>query len=270
MATATERTYHPAACIFPLLDDEQLASLVDDIRERGLQVPILVDRSGRIIDGRNRQTACLLAGVEPRYETCDLDDDAEIAQLVWSLNETRRHLTTGQRAAAATKLDELLEKFRLEAEERQKAGKGADGSGGRGKKKTLGSADPKVSGDAEANKTASKLAAATGVSSASIKRTAAVKKNAPDLFEKIESGELAVNAAYRKMKERQATSEGDDDGGLPEPSGAAMLREVRRANKYIDKCLENVAENMRIAFLTHVSNSVKLRIKGEENARRQG
>ncbi len=153
-------------------------------------------------NGRNRQTACLLAGVEPRYETCDLDDDAEIAQLVWSLNETRRHLTTGQRAAAANKLDELLEQFRDEAKKRQKEAGKHGAKGGRGKKKPLASTDAKGSDAASAKKTSSKVAAVAGVSARSIERTAAVKKNAPDLFEKIESGELTINAAYRQMKER--------------------------------------------------------------------
>jgi len=149
-----------------------------------------------IYQGRNRQTACLIAGVQPRYETCPLEDDAEIVSLVWSLNETRRHLTAGQRAAAAAKMEELLEKFRGEAKRRQKEAGSRGREGGRGRKKPLASIDAKGSDDDHARKTSSKIAAVAGVSARSIERAMAVKENAPDLFEKLEAGELSVWGAF--------------------------------------------------------------------------
>src|SRR5690606_32273872 len=100
---------------------------VEDIREHGLRVPILCDKQGRVIDGRNRQTACVLAGVTPRYETF-AGNDEEVLQLVVSLNHTRRHLDKSQLAACAAKADEFIAAARAEAkrryEERPKGGRG--------------------------------------------------------------------------------------------------------------------------------------------------
>ena len=65
---------HPAAEVFPMLDDEALAELAEDIRENGLRVPIVVDRHGTLIDGRNRLAVCRMAAVEPKFQTFDGGD----------------------------------------------------------------------------------------------------------------------------------------------------------------------------------------------------
>lgn len=89
---------HPAADVFPMLTDTELQELADDIRANGLIYPIVVDSDGRLIDGRNRLTACNLAGVEPRFET--LSDGTDVVSYILSTNISRRHLTKGQQAMA--------------------------------------------------------------------------------------------------------------------------------------------------------------------------
>ena len=88
---------HPAADLFPLLDDEELAILAEDIKRHGLYLPIVLDTEGRILDGRNRARACAIAGVEPRTVVYD-GDRPEL--YVLSANAYRRHMTTGARAMA--------------------------------------------------------------------------------------------------------------------------------------------------------------------------
>lgn len=87
---------HPAAEVFPMLSDEELGELADDIRANGLHQPIVLDIDGLVIDGRNRLSACNLAGVEPRFEEYDGDPIAYI----WGANVHRRHMNKGQEAAA--------------------------------------------------------------------------------------------------------------------------------------------------------------------------
>ncbi|WP_432012648.1 ParB N-terminal domain-containing protein [Streptomyces cucumeris] len=54
----------PTINLFPPLDEDDLNALADDIRENGLQHPIVLDREGRLLDGRERLAACELASVE--------------------------------------------------------------------------------------------------------------------------------------------------------------------------------------------------------------
>ena len=141
---------HPAAPAFRMSDSETLDDLANDIKEFGLREPIVLvaywpdayallrshgfevedgeDISGRdfgpdvndelvnppmvLVDGRNRLTACIQAGVEPVFttdipgNTSGLDsDDPGFDQFVWdwvySKNLHRRHMSQNDKLAAA-------------------------------------------------------------------------------------------------------------------------------------------------------------------------
>jgi ParB-like chromosome segregation protein Spo0J len=100
----TERSAHPVAELFPMLADEELQELAEDIKQRGQLHPIVLDSQGRILDGRNRHAACLLVDVEPQFVTFDGDDPDGYALAV---NIARRHLTTGARAVIAAQAARL-------------------------------------------------------------------------------------------------------------------------------------------------------------------
>jgi hypothetical protein len=55
------KEYHEIAKAFPLMGESQLQDLVADISAKGLRIPITTFE-GKILDGRNRDRACLLAG----------------------------------------------------------------------------------------------------------------------------------------------------------------------------------------------------------------
>jgi ParB-like chromosome segregation protein Spo0J len=63
--SATKRPVHPIADLFPMMTDEELANLAADIKANGLIHPIVVDKDGVLLDGRNRDRACEIAGIEP-------------------------------------------------------------------------------------------------------------------------------------------------------------------------------------------------------------
>jgi hypothetical protein len=89
----------PVADLFPLIPQDELAELAEDIAENGLQEPIViaqVNGEWMLIDGRNRLAACKLAGITPHTRVLESDPTA----YVLSANVHRRHLTKGQQAMA--------------------------------------------------------------------------------------------------------------------------------------------------------------------------
>jgi ParB-like chromosome segregation protein Spo0J len=89
----------PVAALFPMIAADELAELAEDIRENGLQEPIVIAKPNGewlLVDGRNRLAACQLAGITPHYRILDSDPTA----YVLSANVHRRHLTKGQQAMA--------------------------------------------------------------------------------------------------------------------------------------------------------------------------
>lgn len=94
----TEREIHPVAAQFPMLPADELRALADDIKTRGLLNPITTDRDGRILDGRNRLTACKLAGIPPSFTIYAGDDPDGYALAV---NGQRRDLGKGRKAMVA-------------------------------------------------------------------------------------------------------------------------------------------------------------------------
>jgi hypothetical protein len=97
--------FHSYAEIFPLLEDDEIDALADDIKENGLRHVISLYK-GKILDGRNRFLACQKAKVKPHYHKFQGDDDAALTFVV-SANIKRRHLTFEQRALAAARIATL-------------------------------------------------------------------------------------------------------------------------------------------------------------------
>jgi N6-adenosine-specific RNA methylase IME4 len=107
---------HPFASIFPLIGN--LETLADDIKLNGLIYPITLFED-KILDGRNRYRACLLAEVEPQFVNFDNGDPISF---VISSNALRRDLTQSQRAACAVNANELVESVKAEAKKRMSEG----------------------------------------------------------------------------------------------------------------------------------------------------
>jgi ParB-like chromosome segregation protein Spo0J len=100
-----EYEFHPAADLFPMMSDEELVLLGDDMLEHGQREPIILYH-GQILDGRNRYRACVLKGIEPKFRS---ELPADPYAFVASANLHRRHLDASQRAMIADKLAMLRE-----------------------------------------------------------------------------------------------------------------------------------------------------------------
>ena len=97
---------HPIALLFPPLSPDQSRELANDIRQKGLLHDIWLyedtlnggTKSFYILDGRSRNEACVIEGVEPRYQVYTGADPLGFAV---SLNERRRHMSMADRRTLA-------------------------------------------------------------------------------------------------------------------------------------------------------------------------
>ena len=99
--------WHPAAKLFPLMGEKELAQLAEDIRRYRLLHPITLIGE-LVLDGRNRLLACAKAGVEPWFAQFN-DQRMGPVQWVISQNFHRRHLTSSQATTVALEALPLLE-----------------------------------------------------------------------------------------------------------------------------------------------------------------
>jgi hypothetical protein len=103
---------HPDADVFPMMSDDDdksaFTAMVADIEKHGVNEPIVVDRAGLVIDGRNRLKAIaelMKVGKVVDFNIKVSDKDPEqIRAWILSTNLHRRHLTTSQRAMIAASL----------------------------------------------------------------------------------------------------------------------------------------------------------------------
>lgn len=179
---------HPLAELIPSMTDDEFQDLKADIEANGQKLPITIYEK-RILDGRHRYRACRELGVQP---TCQDYEGDEPAAFVLSLNVRRRDLTAGQRAAIAVEFLPELEK-----EARMRQGERSD--------LTSGSTDPEVPKDP--HRARNDAGALVGVSGATVDRARRVKEQAPERFEEVKAGNLAVRAADNEIREKRRAEE---------------------------------------------------------------
>ncbi|NPT36232.1 hypothetical protein [Paraburkholderia xenovorans] len=91
---------HPLSAAFPSFSEDDLAALVEDIRQFGQRESGLVFE-GMVLDGWNRYQACVRLGIEFNYIEFEEEyPGIDPEDYVVSKNLHRRHMTDSQRAAS--------------------------------------------------------------------------------------------------------------------------------------------------------------------------
>lgn len=209
---------HPAADLFPMVEGEELADLCADIKERGLQQPIVIWRDGTVLDGRNRLVACYRTNQEVVLERYEGDDPVQFSL---SANLHRRHLNPGQRAVVALKVRPLLQPA---AKERQREAGEQFGRGAKVPADLREAIPPQLNPGQRAvvalqvrdeiakeeaerkrreRETAAQAAKAVGASPRAVEQAARVAKVAPDLLPQVQAGTLALDRAHREAQQRE-------------------------------------------------------------------
>lgn len=190
---------HPAACIFPMLSDDDLASLAEDIRQFGLRQPIII-HDGKILDGRNRWRACQIARVTPITKNFD-GTPKEALDFVWSMNARRRDLTPGQKASANAEREKLDKEYTAELEKTRKAlPKGGRPSKEKPVQKIVPVKDTTKLTD-------HKIAEAIGTNRTYVNDARKIYDERPDLHEKVKAGKLTIPQAKAEIKRAEKTAE---------------------------------------------------------------
>lgn len=180
---------HPAAELFPMMGDGELQQLADDIRANGQKQPIVMLK-GKILDGRNRFIACVMACKKPWV--VQWQGDGSPIAFVISANLHRRHLTAAQKAAVAA---EALPMFEAEARARMAAG-GGDKTSDTARAGRVDSSLPARQQD-EQKRAVAQAAKAVGAGVSATKAMAAVKKKAPEVFALAKENKVSVEEAKR-------------------------------------------------------------------------
>lgn len=167
---------HELCTIFPEASDEDYKNLMASMQKNGFLdsdpvVLITEDSKTKILDGRNRHLAAIDSGLTPRFVSYEGDD---AVGFVLARNLNRRHLTTGQKAALASKLATL------------KVGDNQFNGGG------MSQAD---------------AAKATGTSEASVRRFKQLEKASPEKAAEVAAGQVSLEQARQEVLGAEAVSE---------------------------------------------------------------
>jgi ParB-like chromosome segregation protein Spo0J len=191
---------HDVCHFFPPMSEEELAELKKDIQANRVQTAVVLWRNPEqenktvIIDGRHRAAICEeLGGEYLDYPTREYKGTAEeMVRHITSLNLHRRHLNSGQKAAAFVKADGMIQAIRKARETKQPIDTG------------LRSSPPDAAGPKQ--RTRDLAAKEAGTSSAQIFRAQEVAAADPGKLDEVIAGKKTLTTAQREVRADKAVT----------------------------------------------------------------
>ena len=185
---------HPVAALFPMIGDDELRALADDIKANGQREPIMMASLDPeklddwvVVDGRNRFRACEIAGVEPEFDRDFILSASDIGPWIMSHNRHRRHLSKSQMGAVAVEYEKWLS---IEAKKRQ------------GERTDLSNiVENFPQSGAEGSRASDEAGAMLGVSGRTVRDAKYVANNDAELFKKVRDGEIVASAAAKRIRD---------------------------------------------------------------------
>jgi len=174
--------------LIPPLSKEEFTQLETNCLNEGIREAI-VTWQGFIVDGHNRYEIAQRWGLEFKTEPKQFESESDVK--VWMINNQfgRRNLSNYQRSVLALHLDSV---FKERAKEKMKL------SEGKGIQKSEDLKEPEFIVMKEIGKVAN-------VSHDTIAKVKVIEANAEEsVKEKLLSGELTINQAYKEIKEQKA------------------------------------------------------------------
>jgi hypothetical protein len=202
--------------LVPPLTEAEQQGLEENLRRDGCLAPLVLwAETGVLLDGHHRREICDRHGIA--YATCPISLPDRKAAQRWVIEHQfgRRNLTPYQRAELALKLKPLLSE---EARQRELAGRGADGSGGRGRRK-----NPVPNLGQGFRKTDERLAQLAHVSKGTLEKADYIHRHADEeTKDRLRQGQTTIDAEYvrlrREEKERRRQQRRDANAQQVEQS----------------------------------------------------
>lgn len=195
---------HPAAELFPMMPDDELDALAEDIKVHGLNQPVVL-HEGSILDGRNRSEACRRAGVDPKTVQWRDPGCGPVAWVI-SQNMHRRHLTAGQKAMLALEVEPMLA---AEAKKRQ------------GTRTDIRADLP------ESRRGRDDAGALVGVSGRSVAKAKRIAREDPEMAERVREGTIALDKAEKSVRMGVHFSSATDEWATPQELFDELNEEFR-------------------------------------------
>lgn len=175
--------------LVPEMTTHEYDDLVNSIRKQGVRQPIHILSDKTVLDGRHRVRACKEIGIkEIQALVHELKED-EAIRFVTDTAVERRNLTSAQKIDIVFRSEDLIADLKSEARER------ATGSfkGNQHKKVVSGSKEP------HSRIVNERIGEMTGTSKATVTRMKRVKRESPELYDDILTGEKSIRGAYNEL-----------------------------------------------------------------------
>lgn len=201
--------------IFPEMQTEDFERLKSDLQKNNFdsKQPIYLYQN-EIIDGWNRQKACLLLGINPIYKDF-IGNDTDAINFVMRTNK-RRNLNSSQWACIASEADELIKIIseQVEKERREKISET--------RKEIFAEKTPQIfetkketsqlivksnleKKDNNKNSVETKIAETFNTNRTYISEATKLKENKPEIFEQVKSGLKTLTEVKKEEKIQQRT-----------------------------------------------------------------
>lgn len=177
--------------IFPEAKPDDYARLIDDIQTNGYDVdqPVIIYQ-GAILDGWNRNKACVELSIKPSIRVFD-GSDIEAIQLVMRTNK-RRNLNSGQWATIAVEAEDIMGAIAEQVEKDRR------------EKQAATQSEPVqqkiVTQPANRNVTDTKAAEIFQTNRTYINQASKIKKASPEVFAKVKAGTMTMQDANKAVR----------------------------------------------------------------------
>jgi len=182
--------------IFPEMQEEDYHRLVEDIDSNGFDdsQPIFLYQ-GEILDGWNRNRACMELGIKPVFKDF-VGTETEAIMFVMRTNK-RRNLTSSQWACIAAEAEDVINIIRAESEKqrREKISESRKGE-------TTQLIAPSKKED---NESRTKIAETFNTNRTYINQATKLKEEKPDVFEQVKSGKKTFTEVKKEEKIKERT-----------------------------------------------------------------